>query len=101
MTAKITVMYDVPMTGAGFEASFDEHLALATRIPGLQRVLSHRVWPTEHETPRLAYRLVELFFTDPGALRDAMGTREAQNLFPSMLDVGASGVHVVYRDVGS
>jgi len=99
MTAKITVMYDVPSNREGFEARYDDQVTLAAGIPGLQRVQSHRVWPTEPETPRLAYRLVELYFTDAGALRDAMGTREAQNLFPSIFDVGANGVHIAYHDM--
>ena len=98
MSTKITVMYDPPQHPDAFEAGYHDQLALAASIPGLQRVETHRIWPTGLERPRLAYRLVELFFKDPDALRDAVVTQEAGRFFPSVLELGAGGAHIVVHD---
>jgi len=101
MTTKITVMYDVPQNPDAFEACYKDQLALAASIPGLQRVETHRIWPTGQERPVLAYRLVELFFEDPGALQDAMDSHEAGRFFPSVFELGAGGAHIVYHETDS
>ena len=98
MSTKITVMYDVPQNREAFEVCYGDQLALAARIPGLQRVETHRIWPTGQERPLLAYRLLELFFDDPTALRDAMDTQEAGRFFPSVLVLGAGGAQIVVHD---
>ena len=101
MSTKITVMYDPPQHPDAFEAGYHDQLALAASIPGLQRVETHRIWPTGLERPGLAYRLLELFFDDPTALRDAMDTQEAGRFFPSVLVLGAGGAQIVVHDEAS
>jgi len=98
MTTKITVMYETPHDPDAFEARYNDQMALAASIPRLQRVETHRVWPTGRTRPALAYRLLELFFEDPQDARDAVGSREAGGFLPSLLELGADGVHIVYHD---
>ena len=98
MTTKITVMYDTPQDPDAFEAGYHDQMALAASIPHLQGVETHRIWPTGQDSPVLAYRLVELLFEDPQALRSAVGTQEAVGFFPSVFELGAGGVHIVYHD---
>ena len=98
MTTKITVMYETPHDPDTFEAGYSDQMALAASIPRLQRVETHRVWPTGQTRPVLAYRLLELFFEDHQAARDAVGSREAGGFFPSVFELGADGVHIVYDD---
>lgn len=101
MSTKITVMYELPQHPDAFEAGYNDQLVLAASIPGLQRVETHRSWPTGLERPRLAYRLVELFFEGPDALRDAMVTPEAGRFFPIALELGAGGAHIVVHEEAS
>jgi hypothetical protein len=42
---KITVIYDNPKDPDTFEAGYPEQIALAKKLPGLQRVESAKVWP--------------------------------------------------------
>ncbi len=100
MTAKITLMYDTPRDPDAFEADYKEQMELAASTPGLQRVETHRIWPTGQDSPVLAYRLVELFFEDPQAVRDAVGAQEPGGLLPSVFALGAGGVHIVYHEEG-
>ena len=101
MATKITVIYDTPRDLDAFEASHNEQMALAAGTPGLQRVETYRMWPTGQDSPVLAYRLVELVFDDSQAARDAVGTQEPGDLFPSVLELGAGGVRIVYHDEDS
>ena len=98
MSTKITVMYDPPQHPDAFEAGYHDQLALAASIPGLQRVETHRIWPTGLERPRLAYRLRRAVLRRSHALRDAMVTQEAGRFFPSVLELGAGGAHIVVHD---
>jgi len=101
MGSKITVMYDAPQDADAFEAQYHHQLALVAGIPGLQRVETHRVWPTGQATPPLAYRVVELHFEDLEAMQSAVATQEARRFFPSIFGLGAGGAHLVYHDDGS
>ena len=101
MSTKITVMYELPQHPDAFKAGYNDQLALAASIPGLQRVETHRSWPTGLERPRLAYRLVELFFEGPKALRDAGHTQEAGHFSPIALVLGAGGAQIVVHDEAS
>ena len=50
MPTKITVIYDNPQDPTAFEAGYPDQLALARKIPGLQRVESSKV--RSKEDPR-------------------------------------------------
>src|SRR5215207_4710946 len=59
---KITLIYDNPTDPAAFEAGYPDQLALAQKLPGVQRVESAKVWPTEDGSATPAYRLLDLHF---------------------------------------
>jgi uncharacterized protein (TIGR02118 family) len=74
VTTKITVIYDNPADPAAFEAGYPDQLALARKIPGLQRMETSKVWPKEDGSPTPAYRLVDMYFTDYAAASAAVTT---------------------------
>jgi hypothetical protein len=57
VTTKITVIYDNPQEPTPFEAGYPGQLALAKKIPGVQKVESSKIWPKEDGSPTPAYRL--------------------------------------------
>jgi uncharacterized protein (TIGR02118 family) len=100
MPTKITVIYDNPTDPAVFEAGYAaEQVALARRIPGVQRIETSKVWPKEDGTPTPAYRMVDLYFSDYEAASSAVTTPEAADLFPSIFGLATGGVRIVFADV--
>ena len=99
MSTKITFIYDNPEDAGAFEAGYPEQLALARRLPGIQRIETSKVWPKEDETPTPAYRMVDLYFADYDAASAAVATEEAGALFPSVFELATGGVRIVFADV--
>ena len=99
MTTKITVIYDNPRDPEAFEAGYPDQLALARKIPGLQRMETSKVWPKEDGSPTPAYRLMDMYFTDYDAASAAVTTAEAGALFPSIFQLATGGVRIVFADV--
>ena len=99
MTTKITVMYDDPKDPETFEAGYPDHLALARKIPGIQRIESAKVWPKEDGSPTPAYRLLDLYFTDYEAASAAVTTAEAGIFLPDVFALATGGVRIVFADV--
>jgi len=63
VNTKITVIYDNPQDPEAFEAAYPEHLALAMKIPGIQKLETSKIWPKEDGSPTPACRLVDMYFT--------------------------------------
>jgi uncharacterized protein (TIGR02118 family) len=99
VTTKITVMYDNPVDPEAFEAGYPDQLALARKIPGLQRIETSKVWPKEDGSPTPAYRMLDMYFTDYDAASAAVTTAEAGALFPSIFQLATGGVRIVFADV--
>ena len=99
MTTKIILIYDNPRDPEAFEAGYPDHLALARKIPGIQRMETSKVWPKEDGSPTPAYRLVDMYFTDYDAASAAVTTEEAGAFFPSVFKLATGGVRVVFADV--
>jgi uncharacterized protein (TIGR02118 family) len=99
MPTKITVIYDNPQDPDAFEAGYADQLALAAKLPGVDRVESSKVWPKEDGTPTPAYRLLDLYFADYDAANDAVTSVEARAFFPSVLALATGGVRIVFADV--
>lgn len=99
MSTKITVIYDNPQDEAAFEANYPEQLALARKLPGLQRIETSRVWPKEDGSATPAYRLVDMYFADYDAASAAVTTDEAAALFPQIFGLATGGVRIVFADV--
>jgi uncharacterized protein (TIGR02118 family) len=95
----ITVIYDNPADPAAFEAAFPAQLALARTLPGLQKVVSAKVWPKEDGSPTPAYRMLDLRFADYAAASAAVTTEQAGAFFPAVIDAATGGVRIVFADV--
>ncbi len=99
MTTKITVIYDNPQDPEAFEASYPDQIALARKLPGLQRMETSKVWPKEDGSPTPAYRMVDMYFADYDAASAAVATAEAGAFFPSVFQLATGGVRIVFADV--
>jgi uncharacterized protein (TIGR02118 family) len=99
VTTKITVIYDNPADPAAFEAGYPDQVALARKMPGVQKVESARVFPKEDGSPTPAYRLLDLHFADYDAASRAVTTEQAGALFPAVLALATGGVRIVFADV--
>jgi uncharacterized protein (TIGR02118 family) len=99
MTTTITLIYDNPRDPAAFEAGYPDQIAVAQKIPGVQRLESRKVWPKEDGSPTPAYRLLDLFFADYEGASAAVTTSEAGAFFPSVLGLATGGVRIVFAEV--
>jgi uncharacterized protein (TIGR02118 family) len=99
MSTKITVIYDNPVDVVSFETGYSDQVALARKIPGVQKIEASKVWPKEDGTATPAYRMVDLYFSDYDAASAAVTTREAGTFFGNVLEVGTEGVRIVFAEV--
>jgi hypothetical protein len=99
MPTKITLIIDNPEDPDAFEAGYPEQLALAAKLPGVDRLESWKVWPKEDGTPTPAYRLLDLYFADYDTAGDATATAEAGAFFPSVIALATGGVRIVFADI--
>lgn len=99
MTTKITFIYDNPQSVEAFEAGYPDQLALAQKIPNVQRIETSRVWPKEDGSPTPAHRLVDLYFADYEAASQAVTTDEAGHLFPAVFELATGGVRIVFTEI--
>src|SRR4029450_14140531 len=94
MPTKITLIYDHPQDPDAFEAAYPDQLALAAKMPGIERLESSKVWPKEDGTPTPAHRLLDLYFTDYDTASAATATAEAGEFFPSALALATGPVRI-------
>ena len=97
MNTKITVIYDNPQDPAAFEVAYPGHLALAKKIPGIQRMETSKVWPKEDGSPAPAYRLLDLYFADYAAASAAAA--EAASLVTATVEHATGGVVIAFAEV--
>jgi uncharacterized protein (TIGR02118 family) len=99
MATKDTDIYDNPQDPDAFEAAYSDQLALAEKLPGVERLESSKVWPKEDGTPTPAYRLLDLYFSDYDAANAATASVEAAAFFFSVFELGTGGVRIAFADV--
>ncbi len=99
MQTKITVIYDNPKDPDTFEAGYPEQLALAKKMPGVQRVESAKVSPKEDGSATPAYRLLDLYFTDYDAASEAVTTEQAKAFVGKVFELATGGVRIVFADI--
>lgn len=99
MLTKITAIYENPQDPEAFEAGHREQLALAKKIPGVQKVESAKVWPKEDGSPTPAYRVVDMCFTDYDAASKAVTTEEAAAFVSKVKELATGGVRLLFADV--
>jgi uncharacterized protein (TIGR02118 family) len=99
MATRISLIYDNPTDPAAFEAGYPDQIALAGKIPGLQRRESAKVLPKEDGSATPAYRLLDLYFADYATASRAVTTAEAGAFLAQVFDVATGGVRIVFADV--
>lgn len=99
MPTKITAVYENPKDPATFEAGYDNQLALAKKIPGVQRIESAKVWPKEDGSATPAYRILDMYFTDYPAASKAVTTEEAGAFVSKVFELATGGVRLLFADV--
>jgi uncharacterized protein (TIGR02118 family) len=99
MQTKITVIYDNPDLPDAFEAGYPDQLALAKKLPGVQRIESSKVFPKEDGSPTPAYRMMDLYFTDYAAASDAVTGDEAAAFFTGVFALATGGVRIVFAGI--
>lgn len=99
MGTKITVIYDNPESAEVFEAGYPDQVALARKLPGVERVASARVWPKEDGSPTPAYRLFDLYFADYDTASKAVATPQAAEFVAQVKKLATGGVRIVFADV--
>jgi len=99
MPTKITAIYDNPKSPEDFEASHHEQIALAKKIPGVQRIESAKVWPKEDGSATPAYRVLDLYFIDYDAASRAVTTGEASAFVAKVFELATGGVRLLFTDV--
>jgi uncharacterized protein (TIGR02118 family) len=99
VSTKITLIYDNPQDPAIFEAGYADQLALAQKLPGVQKIESAKVWPKEDGSPTPAYRLLDLYFAGYEAASEAVTTEPAGAFFPTVFESATGGVRIVFADV--
>ncbi len=93
------MIYDNPRDPEAFEAGYPAQLALAKKIPGIQKMETSKVWPKEDGSPTPAYRLVDMYFTDYDAASEAVTTEAAGAFFPSVFELATGGVRIVFAEI--
>jgi uncharacterized protein (TIGR02118 family) len=99
MPTKITVIYENPQDPDAFEAGHQEQLALAKKLPGVQRVESAKVWPKEDGGATPAYRLLDMYFTGYDAASEAVTTAEAAAFVAKVTELATGGVRIAFADI--
>ena len=99
MTTKITVIYDNPENADAFEAGYPDQVALARKLPGVERVESARVWPKEDGSPTPAYRLFDMHFADYATASRAVATPEAAQFVAQVKKLATGGVRIVFAEI--
>jgi hypothetical protein len=87
---KLSLIIDNPAQPIVFESRFPAMLDLARTMPGLLRIETARVFPSNDGSLAPAHRTVDLYFASYGAARRATGTPEATTFFERLRGTGGT-----------
>lgn len=99
MKTKIAFIFDNPDDPDAFEAGYPDQLALAKKLPGIQRIETSKVCPKEDGSPTPAYRMIDLYFSDYATASNADTGNEAAAFFPDVFALATGGVHILFADI--
>jgi uncharacterized protein (TIGR02118 family) len=94
---KISFVYSNPTDPDAFETAYADQVALARKLPGLTRLQTAKVWPTEDGSPTPAYRLLDLYFADYAAASAAAA--EAGPLVAATVEHATGGVVIAFAEI--
>lgn len=102
MPVKFTVIYDNPTDPAAFEEHYTkEHLALAAKLPDVQRIETAKVFPKEDGSPTPAYRTADVYFSDYDTCVAALGSPEGGAVIEDIFKLATGGVRLLVSDIES
>lgn len=87
---KLSLIIDTPARPIAFESRFPALLDLAETMPGLLRIETARVFPSNDGSPAPAHRTVDLYFASYEAARRATATPEATSFFDRLRGTGGT-----------
>jgi uncharacterized protein (TIGR02118 family) len=97
---KLTVLYGPPTDAAAFEEHYaNTHLALAAKIPDVQRFEASRVVGTPDGAAAPYYRIAEVWFESTEQLQGAMGSEEGRATVDDIPTFATGGATVVISEV--
>jgi uncharacterized protein (TIGR02118 family) len=99
MPTKITVIFDNPADPETFEAGYADQIALAKKMPGVERVDSAKVFAKEDGSETPAYRLLDLYFPSYAAASEAVTTEQAKAFVGKVKELATGGVRIVFTDI--
>lgn len=99
MPTKITVIFDNPADPEKFEAGYPDQVALAKKMPGVERVDSAKVFPKEDGSATPAYRLLDLYFPSYDVASASVTTEQAGAFVGKVKELATGGVRIVFTDV--
>jgi len=97
---KLVVLYGHPESAEAFEKYyFETHLALAGKIPGVQKVELTKFVGTPDGSAASKYRMAEVYFESLEALQANMGSAEGQATVGDIPNFATGGVDVMIGEV--
>ena len=99
MPTKIELIVDNQDDNAAFDALVPDLLEKAKALPGLQRLVSGKVWPKEDGSPTPAHRTLILWFEDYDAASAAASSEAGGAFFPAFIGGAGGKVTGLFTDV--
>ena len=94
----VTISYGQPLDPRAFDEYYErEHLRLASRIPGLRRLLGGRCEPADGEEPA-AYYLARLAFDDRAAAVAGLDSPEGRAAAADIVNFATGGAIFTYSN---
>jgi uncharacterized protein (TIGR02118 family) len=89
---QLTVLYNQPEDAAAFDKYYDDvHTPIASKIPGLQRLVVNRPGPDPDGNPPAFHVVATLEFTDEATFGAALSSEEGQAAAADMANFAGAG----------
>ncbi|WP_375407538.1 EthD family reductase [uncultured Amnibacterium sp.] len=99
MHTKIELIVDNLDDNAAFDALLPDLLEKAKALPGLERLVSGKVWPKEDGTPTPAHRSLILWFADYDTASAATSSETGEAFFGAFFGGAGGKVTGLFTDV--
>lgn len=99
MPTKIELIVDDLDDTDAFDAEVPQLVARAKALPGVERLVSGRVWPKEDGSARPAHRSLILWFADYDAASAATASPEGEAFFGAFFGAAGGKVTGLFTDV--
>ncbi|PZX58497.1 uncharacterized protein (TIGR02118 family) [Algoriphagus ratkowskyi] len=98
---KLTVLYKHPTDPAAFESYYAAtHMPLVGKIQGILKAEVTKFLPEADGSNPAFYRMAELYFENPEALQESMGSAEGQATAGDLANFATGGFTILSGVVG-